>query len=158
MPTILRTAPAGTPERACTTCHNGAETASAYSDSCRYARSASIARERIRPTMSKKRVATLILIAGVLLVIDWILGVFVVRRILPNWVYLLANIPFGVVYVWTESQWVGSQYRVLGHAVSESLIGFAQLSAVGAQALVYYGIWEVWSRKRHSALRNPRRA
>ena len=106
--------------------------------------------------MSKKKVATLILIAGVLLMIDWILGVFVAHGILPNWVYLLANIPFGIVYVWTESQWVGSQYQVLGHAVSESWIGIAQLSAVGAQALVYFGIWEVWSRKRHSALRSPR--
>jgi hypothetical protein len=106
--------------------------------------------------MSRKKVATLFLIAGVLLVIDWILGVFVVQRILPNWVYLLANIPFGVVYVWTESQWVGSQYQVLGRAVSEPWIGIAQLSAVGAQALVYFGIWEVWSRKRHPALRSPR--
>ena len=106
--------------------------------------------------MSKKKVATLILIAGVLLVIDWILGVFVVHGILPSWVYLLANIPFRAVYIWTESLWVGSQYQVLGHAVSESLIAIAQLSAVGAQALVYFGIWEVWSRKRHSALRSPR--
>jgi hypothetical protein len=106
--------------------------------------------------MSKKKVATLILIAGVLLVIDWILGVFVAQGILPNLVYLLANIPFGVVYVWTESQWVGSQYQVFSRAVSESRIGIAQLSAVGTQALVYFGIWEVLSRKRHSALRSPR--
>ena len=103
--------------------------------------------------MSKKRVATFVLIAGGLLVADWILGMLVVRRVLHKWVYLLANIPFGLVYVWTESLWVGSSYQWLGHAVSESLISVAQLAAVGAQALVYYGLWELWSRKRDSASR-----
>ena len=105
--------------------------------------------------MNTKRLATFFLIAGVLLVIDWILGVCIVQRILPNWVYLLANMPFGGIYVWTESQWTGNQYQILGRAVNESWISLAQLLAVGAQALVYFGIWELWKGKRHPGQSHP---
>ena len=105
--------------------------------------------------MNTKRVAAFFLIAGSLLVIDWILGVLIVQRTLPNWVYLLANLPFGVVYVWTESQWVVNHYQILGRSVNDLWIALAQFSAVGAQALVYLGIWELLKRKRLSVQSNP---
>ena len=105
--------------------------------------------------MYTKRLATFFLIAGGLFVIDWILGMCIVQKIFPQWVYLLANMPFGVIYVLTESQWMGNQYQILGRAVNESWIYLAQLLAVGTQALVYFGIWERWKGKRHPVQSNP---
>jgi hypothetical protein len=97
--------------------------------------------------MKRRKVAAFLLITFVLLVIDWILGVLIVQGMIPHWVYLPANIPFGVIYVWTEAQWVGDHYQLLGRAVNDIWVNIAQFSAIGFQALVYYGIWEVWKRK-----------
>lgn len=96
----------------------------------------------------KKKVITFLVILGILLVIDFILGMLIVHKYLPRWIFLLANIPFGAVYVWTESLWVGSYYQLNGQAVRESVIGIAQMSSLGAQVIFYFVIWEIWSRKR----------
>jgi hypothetical protein len=55
------------------------------------------------PAMSAKSVATFFLNAGVLLVSDRVLGVPVVQGSLSGRVCPLANIPSGIVDVWTES-------------------------------------------------------
>jgi hypothetical protein len=46
-----------------------------------------------------------LLIASVLLVIDWTLGALHAERILPLWPFLVFNFPFGIPFVWVESLW-----------------------------------------------------
>jgi hypothetical protein len=62
---------------------------------------------------------------------------------LPTWAMLLANLPFGGVYVWTESLWQGEGYKI-----GEDAVFVLQLGAHIAQIFLYYGAWLVWKRVR----------
>ena len=99
--------------------------------------------------MTRKDIINLFLVAGTLLVLDWILGVLIVRRILPGWLYLIANMPLGIVYVWTEAQWSGGHYQILGMTFDD--LSGVQEAAVYAQALVYSGFWRLWVTRRRRA-------
>jgi len=94
--------------------------------------------------MTRNKVAPFFLIAAALLVIDSGLGAGCAAGKLPHLVFFLANIPFGGIYVWMESQWVGTHYVVFGRRVGDltSLIVF--LGVVFAQACVYFGLWNIW--------------
>ncbi len=98
--------------------------------------------------MQVRRLRNLALIAGTLLALDWLIGVLCASGILPPWVFFLPNIPFGALYVWLESSWVGTHYEILGHIVGdiESLAVF--LFIVVAQSLLYFALLEQWMKKR----------
>ena len=90
-------------------------------------------------------------IAAILLLIDWALGAAQANGIIPLWTFLAANFPFGAFYVWFESHWTGTQYRIGDHAVSElwSFVGFFLI--VFAQAWLYYLLFDFWRSKRTHA-------
>lgn len=101
--------------------------------------------------MNKQNLKALIVIAVALTIVSWVLGMLIVRKILPAWAMLAANIPFGYVYVWTEAHWADGNYIVDGKIVSENLMLQALLIAHVAQICLYYSIWLM--RKRFSQMR-----
>ena len=86
-----------------------------------------------------------------LLVVDWMLGMACANRILPLFVFLLFNIPFGVAYVFMESSWVGLRYEVGGRIVPEHVVAIVEFGGVFAQAVFYYILWYIWQRRRTQA-------
>ena len=88
----------------------------------------------------------LLLIA--LLVIDWIAGVLITHDVLPIWVYVILNVPFGIVYVLSRFLWTGVRYELLGQPIAGMWISAVQLLAVIAQAVVYWLVWR-WLRQRN---------
>lgn len=98
--------------------------------------------------MNRKNLNVLVGMVVGLLVLDWVLGALITSGALPSWLYLLANLPFGIVYVWTEAHWVGTYYEIGGRIVQESVIAAAQLAAVGVQAVLYFGLWLLWKQRR----------
>jgi len=89
--------------------------------------------------MCKKYLKVFVGIAVTLTLVNWGLGLLIVRDKLPTWVMLLANPPFGYVYVWTESLWQGE-----GYSIGEGVVMWLQLGAHIAQIFLYYGAWIVW--------------
>jgi hypothetical protein len=71
--------------------------------------------------------------------VNWVLGSLIVRDKLPTWAMLLANPPFGYVYVWTESLWLGEGYQI-----GEKAVMVWQLGAHLAQIFLYFGAWLIW--------------
>lgn len=107
--------------------------------------------------MDNKLTALAVIAVG-LTGLDWGLGMLIVRGVLPAWLMAVANLPFGLVYVWTEAQWAGGNYVFDGRVVGEDLVMAAQCLALGAQVLVYYGAWLVWQwfrQKRAAADERP---
>ena len=98
--------------------------------------------------MKIKLLRNLVVIGVAVLILDWILGAMCASGALPHWVFLLFNIPFGVLYVWMESSWVGTHYEMLGYTFGDvgSLIVF--LFVVAAQSLCYFALHEWWRKKR----------
>lgn len=72
---------------------------------------------------------------------DWILGVLCVYKIIPLWVYLIFNIPFGGLYVWMESSWVGTHYVMLGHTVGDTASLLIAVISIFLQAGLYCLLW-----------------
>ena len=66
---------------------------------------------------------------------------------LPDWTFLLLNVPFGAIYVWMESSWVGTHYEMLGRTVGDVGSGVLFLFVVMAQSLCYFALYE-WLRNR----------
>ena len=94
--------------------------------------------------MCNKYLKVFIWIAVTLTLVNWVLGSLIVRDKLPAWAMLLANPPFGCVYMWTESLWQGQSYQLDGQTISEGLVMWWQLGAHIAQIFLYYGAWLVW--------------
>ena len=101
--------------------------------------------------MKGRRLRNLTLITGVILALDWLIGLLCAKGILPLWVFLLPNIPFGALHVWVESCWVGSHYEILGHIVGDSNIWLMTVFpfVVVAQSLLYFTLFEQWMKKRY---------
>jgi hypothetical protein len=99
--------------------------------------------------MNLKNLAILFLIVMAVFAMEWMMGMLIVRGILPPWLYVLANFPFGFIYTWTEAHWVATHYEIGRRLVDELVINLAQLGGVAAQALLYYGVWRFWERKHH---------
>ena len=99
--------------------------------------------------MNRKNLVILFAIMAAVIVMDWILGMLIVRAILPSWLFVLANFPFGFIYTWTEAHWVGTHYEIGGRLIGENVINIAQLGAVVLQAFLYYGMWLIWEHKVH---------
>ena len=91
----------------------------------------------------------LVIIGLIVLILDWTLGVMCASGILPHWVFLLFNIPFGAMYVWMESSWAGTHYQMLGHTFGDIGSGVVFLLTVIAQSLGYFALYE-WIRKKCS--------
>ena len=89
--------------------------------------------------MWKKYLKVFIGIAVTLTLVDWVLGSLIVDDKLPVWAMLLVNPPFGYVYVWTESLWLGEGYKI-----GEEVVMRLQLGAHLAQIFFYYVAWLVW--------------
>jgi hypothetical protein len=98
--------------------------------------------------MNIKRYLT---ICGVLLIVDWALGAAQANHIVPLWTFLAANFPFGAIYVWFESHWTGTQYRIGDQVISELWPLVLFFPIVLAQAWVYYFLAGVWLRRRSNA-------
>jgi len=83
-----------------------------------------------------------LVIAGMLLLSDWVLGAGQANGAIPIWTFAVANFPLGLLFVWFEAQWTGSYYLVFGHRVGdlESLVVF--FAVVLAQAVFYWWLWE----------------
>lgn len=82
-------------------------------------------------------------IAAALTLVIIVLGSVIVRDILPTWVMLIVNPPFGIVYVWTESLWMGE-----GYSIGEKAVSAWQWGAYSSQIFLYFGLWFVWDRYR----------
>jgi hypothetical protein len=70
---------------------------------------------------------------------------------LPSWTFFMANIPFGLVYIWSGDQWAGGYYELLGKPVSDLPIMMANFLAIIAQAVLYNAIWVGWRRERYQS-------
>ncbi|MFB3895048.1 MAG: hypothetical protein ACE14V_01980 [bacterium] len=102
-------------------------------------------------TNRHKIIPYLVIICGTIIG-DWILGVLCVYKIIPLWFYLIFNIPFGGLYVWMKSSWVGTHYVMLGQNVGDlgSLFIFtiSALSQAGLYCLLWYRFTR-WNQHRH---------
>jgi hypothetical protein len=87
-----------------------------------------------------------------MLAADWTLGALHAAHVLPLWPFITLNFPFGLPFVWLESQWDGAHYRVGGQIVSETWSFFALVFAAFAQAWLYSVLLGHWRRKRHETL------
>lgn len=89
----------------------------------------------------------------VLLLLDWALGAAQASHLVPLWIFLAANFPFGAIYVWFELHWTGTQYLLGDQAVSESWPLLSFFPIVLVQAWLYYLLFGFWP-KRCSARAN----
>jgi hypothetical protein len=80
------------------------------------------------------------------ILVAWGAGMLIVRDILPRWAMIIVNPPFGAIYTWTESLWDKTSYIHNGQIVDEGLVMVAQVTAVLAQAILFYGTWWLWKR------------
>ena len=87
-------------------------------------------------------------IFAVVFLADWILGVLSSAGPVFKWIFLVFNIPFGVIYVWMESSYVGDTAYLLGARIGEfgGLLIF--IFIVLAQSLVYLFLYERVIKKR----------
>ena len=93
-------------------------------------------------TNGKKLISYFIIICSTT-VIDWILAVLCTAKIIPLWTYLVANFPFGGLYVWMESSWVGTHYEMHGRFINisdEASFVIFGISVLG-QACLYCFLW-----------------
>ncbi|MHB9030358.1 MAG: hypothetical protein ACYC9O_16455 [Candidatus Latescibacterota bacterium] len=82
------------------------------------------------------------------LILDWIVGAMCTAGALPQWVFLLLNIPFGAIYVFMESSWTGTHYQIFGQIVGDLGSGTVFLFVVMAQSLCYFFLFELFRKKR----------
>ena len=92
-----------------------------------------------------------LIIFAILLVADYALAVLHTYRLVPLWTFLAANFPFGVIYVWFEAHWTGTQYRIGDKVISELWPFWTFFPIVFAQAWVYYLAVGLWFNKRSNA-------
>jgi uncharacterized membrane protein YphA (DoxX/SURF4 family) len=95
-----------------------------------------------------KLLRDLLVIGVAVLILDWILGAMCASGGMPRWVFLLFNIPFGAMYVWMESSWVGTHYEVLGYTFGDDVSLVVFLFVIAAQSHFYFALYEWWRRKR----------
>jgi hypothetical protein len=89
--------------------------------------------------LSTRSMLVLFAIVVALNVVDWVLGMLIVHHVWPGWTYMIANMPFGAIYLWTEAQWTGMHYEILGMAADD--VGGVQAAAFFLQALLYFAVW-----------------
>jgi hypothetical protein len=82
------------------------------------------------------------------ILVSWGTGMLIVRGTLPRWAMIVVNPPFGAVYTWTESLWEKTSYIYNGQIVDEGLVMGAQVLAILAQAILFYGAWWLWKQAR----------
>ncbi len=88
-------------------------------------------------------------IALALLAVNWALGVFATKDILPLWTFVVVNFPFGTLHAWFESHWTGTRYSFAGTPVSETW-GFVTFFAmVVLQASAYYAAASLYRARSH---------
>lgn len=90
-------------------------------------------------------------IAAILLLIDWVLGAAQANGLVPPWTFLAVNFPFGASYVWFESHWMGTQYRIGDRAISELWPLLTFFPIVLAQAWLYYLLFGFWHNRHTNA-------
>ena len=86
-------------------------------------------------------------IAGALLAVDWFMGAAQAAGIIPLWSFLAVNFPFGMIYVWYESHWSGSQYLLSNHVISDFWPLLFFFIVVFTQAWIYYLLFGLLSNK-----------
>ncbi len=97
--------------------------------------------------MKRHLLRRLVLITAIVLIVDWLLGALCASGILPLWVFLLFNIPFGTLYVLLESSWMGNHYEVPGSTVSDIGSAVVFLMTVLGQSLAYTLLYQWLHRK-----------
>jgi len=98
--------------------------------------------------MKMKLLRDLAVIGVAVLILDWMLGAMCASGGMPRWVFLLFNIPFGAMYVWMESSWVGTHYEMLGYTFGDVGSLIVLLFVIAAQSLFYFALYEWWRPKR----------
>lgn len=97
-----------------------------------------------------------ILFLSVVLAVDWVLGALQIAHIIPMWVFLVLNIPFGLPFVWLESHWTGTQYLLgAGQSVSDGWSLVIWFCGVLAQAWLYSVLYGWWRARRLAAIAQP---
>lgn len=98
--------------------------------------------------MSVHWLRNLLVITLALLMLDWILGVLCASNLIPLWLFMIPNFPFGALYVTLESSWAGTRYELWGLHLGEieSLLVFA--ATVLLQSLLYFALAEFIQRRR----------
>jgi len=85
-------------------------------------------------------------ITAVVFLVDIIVGAMGGLSPVFKWIFFALNIPFGTIYVWMESSYVGDAPYMLGLKIGEIASMFIFLLIVLAQSLVYLGAYE-WMKK-----------
>jgi hypothetical protein len=94
-----------------------------------------------------------LLFVTVMFFLDWLLGALQANSLISRWWFLAFNFPFGLPFVWIESNWVGTHYEVAGQNVNEIGSMIAWLFSVAGQALMYSILFSML-RKRKAAATN----
>lgn len=102
--------------------------------------------------MNKQTIRHWAVIGGAVLILDWILGVLCAADLVPHWVFVVCNIPFGALYVAVEASWAGTRYEMLGLTFGEIGSAVVFLLTVALQSLVYLGAYERLRRRQRSGV------
>jgi len=100
--------------------------------------------------------ADFFVIAAVVFLVDVFVGAMGGLSPIFKWIFLALNIPFGTIYVWMESSYIGDATYMLGLKIGEIASMFIFLFIVLAQSLVYLGVYE--RMKKNRGRREPRAA
>ena len=106
--------------------------------------------------MKARRLLVFVLIAVVVLGLDWVLGVLSMKQVVPLYVFAVANIPFGLPHVWMESHWMGAHYEIGGAVVSEMWSFVTFFGTVSGQSVAYFLVWRYWRKRRSLGALTPR--
>jgi hypothetical protein len=88
----------------------------------------------------------------VMLAVDWVLGALQAAHLIPLWSFLVFNFPFGLPFVWLESDWAATHYSSgEGQSISETWSFVALFSSVFGQAWLYSVLFGWWRIKKHAA-------
>ncbi len=97
-----------------------------------------------------------LLFLPVMLAVDWVLGALHVAHIIPLWVFLVFNLPFGLPFVWLESHWTGTQYLLgAGQTVGDGWSLVIWCCGVLAQAWLYSVLYGWWRSRRLPTFAQP---
>jgi len=97
---------------------------------------------------SKGYLPDFVVIFAVLFLADVILGALGSAGPVFKWIFLAANVPFGALFVWVESSYVGDAAYLLGIRVGEIGGGIVFLFVVLAQSMLYLFLYERLIKKR----------
>jgi hypothetical protein len=94
-------------------------------------------------------------LAVLVFVMDWVLAGLILEGIARPWSFVAANPPFGLLYLWFESHWTGTQYLFNGRPVSDGAALLIVPVIALLQAMCYLPVWSAVSRTIRGRRRIP---